>query len=94
MVTHPRVANDVFMRHTDIMRTTVNIPDHLMIQAKKLAATRKLPLTVIFEESIRLYLAEQKKLKQEFTPTTLPIGDMGPLVNGIDLNDTSELLEL
>ncbi|MBI3929040.1 MAG: hypothetical protein HY319_26085 [Armatimonadetes bacterium] len=33
------------------MRTTVNIPDHLLVEAKKLAATRKISLTTAFEES-------------------------------------------
>jgi hypothetical protein len=76
------------------MRTTVNIPDHLLIEAKRLAATRKLSLTTIFEESLRLYLAEQRQQEARSSPMSLPLGDMGAVVEGVDLNDTSELLEL
>jgi hypothetical protein len=82
------------MRHNGIMRTTVNIPDHLIVEAKRLAALRKLPLTVIFEESLRFYLAEQRRQTTEAPTPSLPLGDMGPPLKGIDLDDTSELMEL
>ncbi len=44
------------MYHHRIMRTTIDIPDHLLVEAKQLAAERHLPLTRLFEDSLRLYL--------------------------------------
>ncbi len=82
------------MPHNRIMRTTVNVPDHLLLEAKKLSAARRIPLTVIFEESLRLYLAEQRIRKVEPSGWTLPVCDAGKPVRGVNLHDTSELLEL
>lgn len=82
------------MTHNLIMRTTINVPDHLLLEAKKLSAARRIPLTVIFEEGLRLYLAEQRVRKVEPAGWTLPVCDAGRAVRGVNLQDTSELLEL
>jgi len=42
------------------MRTTIDLPDHLLVDAKKLAAERHVPLTRLLEESLRAYLAEER----------------------------------
>lgn len=64
------------------MRTTVDIPDHLLSEAKQLAA------------SLRLYLGEQRLQRAQDPPAPLPLlRDPAP-VAGIDLDDTSLLWDL
>lgn len=75
------------------MRTTIDLPEHLLVDAKKLAAERHIPLTRLFEESLRSYLSEQRlRAPEEAVP--LPVLARPVLVEGVDLNDTSRLLEL
>ena len=77
------------------MRTTVNIADHLLVEAKKLAASERTSLTAILEDSLRSYLAEHASGKpRRGDGRELPVSDAGPPVAGVDLNDTSDLLEL
>jgi len=77
------------------MRTTVDLADHLLIRAKKLAAAQRTTLTAVLEESLRVYLAtvseERIRAKRRFS---LPVGDGGKPVRGVDLNDTSALLDI
>lgn len=76
------------------MRTTVDLPDHLLVEAKQLAAERHLPLTRLFEESLRSYLGEQRLRRRDAAPPPLPVLK-GPVpVKGVDLSDTSRLWEL
>lgn len=81
------------MTHNYDMRTTIDITDHLLIQAKQAALTRRMTLRAIFEESLRLYLS---KTQQEQKPLLrgLPTADMAKPVQGLDLNDSSKLWEL
>lgn len=81
------------MWHNPIMRTTVDLPDHLLIDAKKLAADRRIPLTRVLEESLRSYLAEQR-LRAREEPVPLPVLAGPAPVAGVDLDDTSRLWEL
>jgi hypothetical protein len=75
------------------MRTTIDLPDHLLVDAKKLAAERHVPLTRLLEESLRSYLSEQR-LRTREEPIPLPVlADPVPVV-GIDLDDTSRLWEV
>ena len=48
----------------------------------------------MLEDSLRLYLAEQRAKKAEPATWQLPVSDAGAPRAGVDLNDTSELLEL
>ena len=82
------------MSHSIIMRTTVTIADHLLIEAKQLAATRQTSLAFILEDSLRLYLAEHKTERLKHAEWVLPVSDAGAPCAGVDLNDTSALLEL
>lgn len=75
------------------MRTTIDLPDHLLIDAKKLAAERHVPLTRLLEESLRAYLGEQRLRAQE-PPAPLPVLSEPRPVAGLDLDDTSRLWEL
>ena len=83
------------MHHTNIMRTTVDLADHLLLPAKRLAAARHTSLTAVLEYSLRAYLAavsaEPAQSKGRFH---LPVGDGGKPVKGVDLNDTSALLDI
>ena len=77
------------------MRTTINLPDHLLVEAKKLAAERSKSLTHVLEDSLRLYLAEERaRGHRARRPPPLPILSHVKLVAGVDLDDTSALLEL
>jgi hypothetical protein len=81
------------MYHQRIMRTTVDLPEHLLIEAKKLAAQRRVPLTRLFEESVRLYLSEERR-RGAAAPVSLPVLRDAVPAPGVDLNDTSRLWEL
>ncbi len=75
------------------MRTTIDLPDHLLVDAKKLAAERHMPLTRLLEESLRSYLTDQR-LESRPKPEPLPV-IVGPTaVVEVDLDDTSRLWEL
>jgi hypothetical protein len=77
------------------MRTTVALPDHLWIEAKRLAAERRIPWTRILEESLRAYLAEERTRAPESDSTSpLPVIRNVRPVRGIDLDDTSALLDV
>ncbi|HEX6899910.1 MAG TPA: hypothetical protein VF789_09355 [Thermoanaerobaculia bacterium] len=76
------------------MRTMIDLPEHLLIEAKQLAAERRLPLTRVFEDSLRLYLGEQRSRRAQAEPAPLPLLRDPVLVEGIDLDDTSRLWEI
>ncbi len=77
------------------MRTTINLPDHLLVEAKKLAAESNTSLTRVLEDRLRLYLAEERALiRRSRRPPPLPILSHVKPVAGVDLDDTSALLEL
>src|SRR5829696_1750837 len=83
----------IMMYHHRIVRTTIDIPEHLLIEAKQLAAERHLPLTRLFEDSLRLYLGEQRSRRAQAEPAPLPLLRDPVPVEGIDLDDTSLLWE-
>lgn len=82
------------MCHNDIMRTTVNIPDHLLIEAKKLAATRRSSLASVIADSLRKYLSEYRGEPVGRAEFKLPVVHAGSPIEGVDLDDTSMLVEL
>jgi len=75
------------------MRTTIDLPDHLLVDAKKLAAERHVPLTRLLEESLRAYLAVERS-RPRGKPEPLPVLTDPAPAPGIDLDDTSRLWEL
>lgn len=75
------------------MRTTVDLPDHLLVEAKKLATERHVPLTRLLEESLRAYLSDQR-LQAAETPAPLPVLTEPRPMAGLDLDDTSRLWEI
>jgi metal-responsive CopG/Arc/MetJ family transcriptional regulator len=84
------------MSHNDVkMRTTINIPDHLLIAAKQLAAAQKTSLARIMEESLRSYMAEERK--RSSAPrhgAELPVVTSAQPRPDIDLTRTSELIDI
>jgi hypothetical protein len=76
------------------MRTTVDLPEYLLIEAKQLAAKRQVSFTRVVEESVRLYLSEQRSSGDGARPTPLPVLTRPALRAGVDLDDTSRLWEL
>ena len=81
--------------HDDVMRTTVNIAEHLLLEAKRLAATRRTSLAKIVEDSLRKYLADCRVEEQRGRGTwEIPSIDAGEAAPNVDLNDTSALWEL
>lgn len=77
------------------MRTTLNLDDDLLTEAKRLAATRGTTLTAVMEDALRIVVrrAEESDRRQ---PVALPtFGEPGAgFMPGVDLDDTAALLEL
>lgn len=71
----------------------MDLPDYLLVESKKLAAERRVPLARVFEESVRAYLSEQRR-RSPVTSCLLPVLREPALVPGVDLNDTSRLWEI
>jgi hypothetical protein len=78
------------MWHIRIMRTTIDIPDHLILEAKQLAAQQRRPLTVLFSESLRAYLADQRQRRPTRSPS-FPVNRAAKPCSDLDLTDTSAL---
>jgi hypothetical protein len=77
------------------MRTTLDLADHLLLQAKRLAASRRTSLTAVMEDSLRLYLASAAEhAATAAEPFRLPVADGGKPARGVDLDDTSALWEI
>ena len=75
------------------MRTTIRINDRLLTEAKKLAAERGSTLTAVIEDSLRAAISRRKpgKRPSKFRFPTFKGGGLQP---GVDLDDTSALLDL
>ena len=82
------------MRYVGGMRTTVNIPQHLYVEARRLAAERRTSLTALLEEGLRVVLEEARRPVSVEADARLPLMDGGGLRKGVDLADTSELFDL
>jgi hypothetical protein len=78
------------LRH---MRTTINLPDDLILQAKKAALEADTTLTEIIANALREALARRKHkpVKKKFKMITYGKGGTYP---GVDISDTSALLDL
>jgi hypothetical protein len=75
------------------LRTTIRLTDSLLEKAKREAARRGETLTSLIEQGLRLVLVEARPPRRN-PPLKLPIcrAGGGPLP-GVDLNDTSALLD-
>jgi hypothetical protein len=75
------------------MRTTVNIDDDLLAEAKVLAAKTSRPLGAIVDDALRAMLRRDAD-KPGRTDFRLPTHGSGGLHAGIDLEDKDALAEL
>jgi len=75
------------------MRTTIRIDDELLNQAKKLALESQISLTALIETALKEKLARRQtnRVKQAIQLVTYKGRGTKP---GVDLDDTSALLEL
>ena len=75
------------------MRTTINLPDDLILQAKKAALDADTTLTEIITNALREALAKRrsKKARRDFK---IIASGSGGLLPGVDLDDTSALLDI
>jgi len=73
------------------MKTTLDLPDELLIEAKKRAAEQRRPLRAIVEEGLRLALRkpETKQRKRQVRLITVK----GGLPRGLDLSSREAMYE-
>jgi len=74
------------------MRTTVRLDDHLLREAKQLAARRGETLTAVIEDALRQVLGRSQARSHQ-TRVKLPTFKGNGLMPGVDLDDTRALLE-
>jgi hypothetical protein len=75
------------------MRTTINLPNDLILQAKKAALEADTTLTEIIANAVREALGrrEKKTRQKDLRLVTYGKGGVAP---GVDLDDSSSLLDL
>lgn len=74
------------------MRTTVNISDHLLAEAKRLASSTGRTLSQVVEDALRESLARGRG--PERTEFRMPTFGGKGLLPGVDLDDSAGLQEL
>ena len=75
------------------MRTTVRLDDHLLREAKELAARTGRTLTAVMEDALRETLARHRA-RPKRPRVTLPTFKGRGLRPGVDLDDSAGLLEV
>ena len=75
------------------MRTTVNINDRLLSEAKVLAARSGKTLTAVIEDALQERLARQQ-VSARSQPVRLPTFGGNGLQPGVDLDDSAALRDL
>jgi hypothetical protein len=76
------------------MRTTLDIHDDLMRQARVLAAETGRTLTAVFEDGVRLQLSIKSDSIEKRQKAVLPTFDGGGLMPGVDLDSNAALLDI
>jgi hypothetical protein len=74
------------------MRTTLNLDDQLLIEAKQIAARTHRTLTSVIEDALRESLARRRQAAEQ-PPVRLPTFE-GRLQPGVNLDDSASLLDL
>lgn len=75
------------------MRTTINLPDDLMLRTKKAALEADTTLTEFIADALRASLAERRHKNRDRVLKINPSGT-GGVLPGVDLDDTSALLDI
>ena len=73
-------------------RTTIRVDEHILREAKELAAKTGRTLTAVIEDSLRQTLARGRDEPRK--PVELPTYGGGGLQPGVDLDDSAELWDL
>lgn len=76
-----------------LMRTTVNVSDHLLAEAKALAAASHRTLGELVDDALRAHLARHQQLR-ETRRVELPTDGGSGLQPGVDLEDREAMAEL
>ncbi len=75
------------------MKTTVDLPDDLLIRAKKRAAETRTPLRVLIERGLRRELAARKRSTSGGAPRKIRwVVVPGGLPPGVDVSDRAALV--
>ena len=74
------------------MRTTINLDDALLAEAKQVAARTGRSLTAVVEDALRQSLYRHDPTTRQ--PVELPVFGEGGTQPGIDLDDSATLLDL
>ncbi|MGH7164768.1 MAG: CopG family transcriptional regulator [Nitrospiraceae bacterium] len=75
------------------MRTTINLPDELLAQIKRLATASRTTMTALVEDALREALAKRRGKRQRERVELTTYGKQG-LQPGVDLDDTAAVLDL
>jgi len=75
------------------MRTTVRLDDHILAEAKKIAAESGRTLTSVLEDALRESLA-RRTVREKRTRVRLKTVSGDGVRPGVDLDDTAALLDL
>ena len=76
------------------MRTTVNIDDHLLAEAKSMAARSHRSLGAIIDDGIRALRAQHQDPQRPVERPELPVDGGSGFVAGIDLEDREQLADI
>jgi hypothetical protein len=76
------------------MRTTINLPDDLLMQLKHAAISSGSTLTEMIEAAVREKLARRERKGAEAPPVRLKTYGSGGLMPGVDLDDSASLLDV
>jgi plasmid stability protein len=76
------------------MRTTVDLPDDLLSEAKERAAREGRSLSEVVRDAVRAGFARTAASTAEEAPVELPTFAGGGLQPGVDLDDGAALLDL
>lgn len=78
------------------MRTTLNIDDHLLAEAKQVAARTHRPLGEVVDDALRLLVAQRDagRRHRRGEKFELPTDGQGGLRPGVDLGDKELMAEL
>ena len=75
------------------MRTTINLPDDLVLQAKKAALESETTLTEIIANALREALSKRPRKPQKKKTRLITYGKGGTFP-GIDISDSATLLDI
>ncbi|MTD53655.1 type II toxin-antitoxin system VapB family antitoxin [Amycolatopsis pithecellobii] len=76
------------------MRTTVNIDDTLLREAKSLAMQSGRPLGAVVDDALRVFISRAADAQRTASTFHLPTGGEGGLQPGVDLDDKEQLAAL